>query len=209
MTLDDNTAARATLSPCGKYRYTLERRWSELPRYVLWIMLNPSTADATQDDATIRRCVGYTRAWGYTGILVGNLYAFRATHPRDLERAYYDKVHELGKARANFDLDPLDRCEAEVIGPDNDRHLGELVQRASLVVCAWGQLGPLDSRRWQVMKILRAAGVTPRALKFNLPKPSLGYATAAREPSHPLRLKKALEPQAWEMFPNHGAGVGA
>lgn len=65
---------RALLSSCGKYRYRLLRQWSA-GAYVLWIMLNPSTADAYQDDRTVGRVCEFSRRWGYGGALIGNLYA--------------------------------------------------------------------------------------------------------------------------------------
>lgn len=139
-------AGRAELSQCQRYRYSLERRWDNAPRYVLWVMLNPSIADAVLDDATIRRCMGYARAWGYGGILVGNLYAWRATDPRELDRA------------ANAGLD--------VIGPENGRHLSTLIARASLVMCAWGRSGPLNQAKFEVMQRLRPP-VVPHYLKLN------------------------------------------
>ena len=76
----------AWLSPCGRYRYALTRRWAEGPA-AAFVMLNPSTADAREDDATVRKCVGFARRWGAGGLVVANLYALRATDPRDLARA--------------------------------------------------------------------------------------------------------------------------
>lgn len=83
------TQTTAQISPDGVYRYTLGRRWNEpmperLPVLDLWVMLNPSTADATQDDPTIRRCVAFSRSWGADGIRVVNLFALRATDPAKL-----------------------------------------------------------------------------------------------------------------------------
>lgn len=81
----------AELSEDGVYRYLLWRRWDKsLPR-ALFIMLNPSTADAEIDDPTIRRCMGFARAWGLGGIRVVNLYPFRATKPADLWRAPFPR----------------------------------------------------------------------------------------------------------------------
>lgn len=73
----------AEISDCGQYRYRLWRRWGS-GAHVLWIMLNPSTADGVTDDPTIRRCVGFARDWGYDGIRVINLVAYRATDPKDM-----------------------------------------------------------------------------------------------------------------------------
>lgn len=81
--LVDQVTRTAVLSPCGRYRYWLTREWAHGPR-VTFVMLNPSTADADRDDQTIRRCVGYARSWGYAGLIVVNLYAWRSTSPRAL-----------------------------------------------------------------------------------------------------------------------------
>jgi len=59
----------AVLSDCGTYRYVLTRRWAEGP-VLGWVMLNPSRADAGRDDATVRRCMGFVRSWGFAGIIV-------------------------------------------------------------------------------------------------------------------------------------------
>lgn len=75
----------ATISDCGQYRYRLWRDWGPERAKVLWVMLNPSTADSYIDDATIRRCVGFTHNWGCSGLSVVNLFALRATNPRELK----------------------------------------------------------------------------------------------------------------------------
>lgn len=76
----------AVLSDCGRYRYQLTRRWADGP-VLGWVMLNPSTADANDDDPTIRRCIGFSKANGYGGLIVRNLYAYRATDPTMLVNA--------------------------------------------------------------------------------------------------------------------------
>lgn len=82
----------AELSDCGKYRHKLWRIWDETKPFVLWIMHNPSTADAEKDDPTIRRCVAFAKAWGYGGIYVGNLFPYRAADPK--------KIKEVGFLKA-------------------------------------------------------------------------------------------------------------
>jgi hypothetical protein len=104
----------AKLSPDGRYRYMLGRTWNIDRARVLFVMLNPSTADAERDDPTIRRCVGFARSWGYGGLTVGNLYAYRSTQPARLAEVE----------------DP--------VGPDNDAALRMLAGDAALIVCAWG-----------------------------------------------------------------------
>ena len=108
----------AVISDDGLYRYRLDRWWGEGPR-VAWIMLNPSTADADVDDPTIRRCIGFTKAWGYDGLTVVNLYPFRATKPRDLYHWLRNRPNGLAVNR-------------------NSSVLDEVASVAPLVVTAWG-----------------------------------------------------------------------
>lgn len=113
----DDCAKYATLSPCGRYRYRLHRQWTAGDHNVLWLMLNPSTADATNDDPTIRRCMAFSKAWGYEGMYVGNLYALRSTDPEAL------RTPPGG-------IDP--------VGPENHKHLREMAAWADLIVAGWG-----------------------------------------------------------------------
>ena len=106
-------ARTAVFSPDRRYRYRLGRRWAGSAS-VTFVMLNPSTADAEVDDPTIRRCIDFARRWGYGGLEVVNLYAFRATRPADLWRAE----------------DP--------VGPDNDDHLRAVFARSAMIIAAWG-----------------------------------------------------------------------
>lgn len=107
----------AVFSEDGRYRYSLKRRWSERPLMV-WCMLNPSTADANQDDPTIRRCIGFALRGGYGGIHVVNLMAYRATDPAEC-------------------LQQFDPC-----GPENDDYLERAARGTGQVVCAWGTKAP-------------------------------------------------------------------
>lgn len=124
----------ASLSDDGRYRYTLTRSWGgELEELQTFVMLNPSTADADVDDPTIRRCVGFARALGAPGILVVNLYAFRATKPADLWRAD----------------DP--------VGPHNDAVLTSVLRgRGRPVIAAWGA----NARQERVARFLHLARYT-------------------------------------------------
>src|SRR5438105_250311 len=86
-TFDDllgQRAGSAWFSPDKQYRYLLTRSWDHIPQAMTWIMLNPSTADAFRDDPTIRRCISFARREGCGSIRVVNLFALRATDPRDL-----------------------------------------------------------------------------------------------------------------------------
>jgi hypothetical protein len=100
----------------GPYRYLLTRRWGR-GAGALFVMLNPSTADDARDDPTIRRCVGFARRWRMPAIEVVNLYALRATRPRDLF------------------------AHAARVGPDNDAAIADAASRAALIVAAWGVHG--------------------------------------------------------------------
>lgn len=107
----------ATISPCGHYRYTLERIWNdELPECV-FIMLNPSTADDVDDDRTIKRCIDFANRWKCGSLFVLNLFAYRATDPFDLMLAD----------------DP--------VGPKNDIFFNRLelcMEDDDILVAAWG-----------------------------------------------------------------------
>lgn len=76
----------AEISSCGIYRYVLRRIWNENDPPLVFVMLNPSTADATQDDATIRKCVGFAERYGQGGIVVVNLFALRSRDPKALRK---------------------------------------------------------------------------------------------------------------------------
>ena len=107
-------ARSAVLSPDRRYRYALTRRWRPGGQAVLWVMLNPSTADAERDDATLRRILAYSQSWGYHALTVVNLYGYRATNPRDL-----------------FTAD-------NPVGPDNDTHIERAASGHGRIVAAWG-----------------------------------------------------------------------
>ena len=123
----------AVISECGQYRYMLKRVWGKGPM-LPFCMLNPSTADAEQDDPTIRRCIGFAKREGYGGIIVVNLFAFRATSPKVMQSAAFP------------------------FGPDNHWHLSEVAKAAKLydvpIICAWGS----NARGDTVMQIFREAG---------------------------------------------------
>lgn len=89
--LDQASAARFSL--CRRYRYDLWRRWDISKGYAMFIGLNPSTADKTADDPTIRRCIGFARSWGYGALCMTNLFAFRATDPRQNIMCYCNPSH--------------------------------------------------------------------------------------------------------------------
>lgn len=125
----------AVISDCGLYRYFLMRgEQNALP----FLMLNPSTADGQLDDPTIRRCKGFANTVGYDGIVVMNLYAYRATKPEDLWTV------------------------SDPVGPENDAWIAKLA-RYPEVVCAWGSNAKQD-RIQQVIEILKSSGVGIKCL---------------------------------------------
>lgn len=137
--------ADASLSPCGTYRYVLTRDWFPKTRgHVLWIMLNPSKADALVDDPTIRRCIGFARSWGFDGITVCNLFALRSRDP-ELLRAHPDPV-----------------------GPANDDVLETLLaaKGTGLAVAAWGVNGAWMRRDLDVIRLAKFAGRDLHALRI-------------------------------------------
>ena len=120
----------ALFSPCRQYRYLLMRRVSLDETSCLFIMLNPSTADETQDDPTIRRCMGFARRWGFGTLVVANIFAWRATDPQEL--------YDSGVA---------------AVGPDNNIIIETAADEADRIVCAWGNHGALDDRGDRVKKL--------------------------------------------------------
>ncbi len=135
----------AVISACGMYRFRLSRHWrDDGPPRAVFLMLNPSTADATEDDPTIRRCIGFARSWGCGGLEVVNLFPWRATSPKDLVTA----------DRAGHDI----RCREE-----RDDHIRRALCGLTIRVVAWGA-HPLAGPEWaHVCHIFRqpmALGVT-------------------------------------------------
>lgn len=102
----------------GRYRYDLWRRWGppDAPQAIcVWVMLNPSRADALIDDPTVRRCVGFSKAWGFTAMRIVNLFAYRMTDPAKLWA-----------------------CKENIVGPMNEHYLRDAAGSGQRVVCAWG-----------------------------------------------------------------------
>lgn len=106
----------AIFSPCRRYRYVLWRDWIGGAGTVIFIGLNPSTADEENDDPTIRRCIGFAKAWGFESLCMLNLFAFRATNPQAMMAAD----------------DP--------VGPENDQFLAQHIG-ACETIAAWGAGG--------------------------------------------------------------------
>ena len=121
----------AILSADRLYRYALWRTWGLSKGFAMFVGLNPSTADETEDDPTIRRCIAFARDWGYGGLCMTNLFAFRATQPVDMKNAQ----------------DP--------VGPENDDWLRKYSAKAGVVVAAWGVHGVFKNRDVVVKELLQ------------------------------------------------------
>ena len=120
----------AFFSKDRKHRYALWRVWdNKLPK-VLFIGLNPSTADEVKDDPTIRRCINYAKDWGYGGYIMGNIFAYRSTDPKNL------------------------KITNNPIGIDNNSWLIKLHSQASLTIGAWGNHGKYLDRGQEVINLI-------------------------------------------------------
>ena len=114
-----------------QYRYTLWREWDMFePRYAMFTLLNPSRADEWEDDPSVRRCIGFTKAWGFGAVCLTNAFGYQATDPAELRR------------------------QADPVGPDNDDWLTECAKGASLHIVGWGVHGRLLGRDHAVANLL-------------------------------------------------------
>lgn len=160
----------AILDETRTYRYRLWRDCGEGAGTVCFLMLNPSTADENENDATIRKCMKYVRTWGYSRLVVVNLFAYRTKDPAELE-----KIKDREKA----------------VGRDNDAFIDEIFigddWKADLVIAAWGGHGKHLDRDWAVLNRVKQAKVPLHYLKL--------ATTARKSPYHPLYLKDDLKPQ--------------
>lgn len=146
----------------ARYRFLLWRELAPLTGegVCVFVMLNPSTADATADDPTIRRVVGFAGAWGFRSVQVVNLFALRATKPWDL-------------------------CGADdPVGPGNDAHIERALKGADRVVAAWGSM----TRFKPTMFATRRDAVAERLA--DRPIFCLGYTSVDQQPRHPLYVPK-------------------
>ena len=162
----------ASFSDGEVYRYSLSRTWDEDKKPCIFVGLNPSTADASKDDPTFRRCVGYAQREGFGGLVMLNIFAYRATNPNEL----YEVEDPIGRFNQDAFME-----EIQLLNTDYDRE-----PKGALVVCAWGghgtlmnqgehALGWIEKELWTHIKGYRIA-----CLGINL----------NHTPSHPLYLKK-------------------
>lgn len=176
---------KTIFSPCRKYRFTLWREWGDLRKqtsmdlwpekwaenrwgeYVQFIGLNPSTADETLDDPTIRRCIRFTKSWGFGAYCMTNIFAFRATDPNVM------KAQEFPKERPGLGL------------WQNDGLISAMARGAGMVIAAWGKHGSHQGRGKEVLEMLmREVPEKTYALGFN----------SDGSPKHPLYLAASTQP---------------
>lgn len=148
----------AVVSECGRYRYRLDRRIDKPGPVVAFFGVNPSTADATAEDATTRKWHGFCERNGWGRYIVGNVFAYRATDVRDLKLA------------------------SDPIGPENVSHLAEIVRAADILVPCWGSIGkiPRDLQHVVGARVALILGANKPTLTFGV--------TKTGDPKHPLML---------------------
>jgi len=133
--------AGATFSSCRRWRYLLWRRWDDAKPAANFLMLNPSTADEHRLDPSCARARDYAERWGFGALIVTNLFAWRATDPRAMQRA------------------------AEPVGRSNNQAILRAARQSAIVVCAWGNHGAHRDRAATVLANLRGAKVPLHALR--------------------------------------------
>lgn len=153
-------AGPAVFSEDRLYRYSLSRTWSAHKPSVLYIGLNPSTADEVMLDPTLRRCLGFADSFACGTFHMANLFAYRATEPQDMKDAL------------DAGIDPR--------GPENDEHILRLAAMSNLIVCCWGVHGAFMERDREVFCLLRKA--KHQLWTFGLTKEG--------HPKHPLYLHR-------------------
>lgn len=126
-----DAVGQAVFSECCKYRYSLTREWDRDKKKVLFLLLNPSTADESKNDPTIRRCINYAKDWGYGGLYIGNIFAFRATDPLVMKK------------------------QSDPIGPLNNGFILYLHKQAAITVAGWGSNGSFLDREAYIKRLLK------------------------------------------------------
>lgn len=157
----------AIFSPCGQYRYRLERQVQLAGEVFAYFGVNPSTAGAEIEDQTTIKWRGFAVRNGASRYLAGNPFALRATDVRALASA------------------------ADPVGPENDAHIADIIRDADVLVPCWGnraKLPPaLRPRLDALANILHASGKPVRVFGF----------TAGGDPLHPLMLGYATKLVDW------------
>lgn len=160
----------AEFSPDETYRYTLTRQWDSGKR-VAWLMFNPSTATLTLDDPTIRKCIGFSKRWGYARLVILNLYAIRSTDPRAVKRMGFS-----------------------AIGPENNFWIEKSLEDCEELICSWGcsQHVPDINARVATVKSMIEKNYP------NLPMRCLGYKKDGH-PRHPLMIPYEMQRVQFEV----------
>ncbi|MFA5490202.1 MAG: DUF1643 domain-containing protein [Candidimonas sp.] len=159
--------SRAILSDDHKHRFWLSRQWATGP-LVIFVMHNPSTADADIDDPTIRRCIAFAEQWGYGGLGVVNRFSIRSSNPDDLWKTAYPN-HQI-----------------------NDKILNHVVEKCESIVAAWGKHGKNAYQRSVISE--RDNFIFNLCHRY---KRNISYIEVTKEgiPRHPLYLKGNLLPK--------------
>lgn len=152
------SADSAVLSPCGRYRYRLDREIQPEGIVIAYFGINPSTADASIDDHTVRKWRGFTRGFGGRRFIVGNVFSFRAT-----------------------DVKALATCEAP-IGPEHEQYIGQIIKDADVLVPCWGGMTKVPRELRSAFERL-----LQQLLDSGKPVKHFGF-TASGDPKHPLML---------------------
>lgn len=118
--------------PQADYRYLLWRQLGPSRQTCLFVMLNPSVADAVRLDPTVTKCIHWVREWGFGRLEVVNIFAYIATDPYQIKQGY-----------------------EWIVGPDNDQFIGEAIDRADRVIVAWGDYGTIMDRGQHVLDMMR------------------------------------------------------
>lgn len=170
---------RAVLSPCGLYRYRLDRIVGEAGPVYAFFGINPSTADSSHDDATVRKWIGFTALWGGSRFIVGNVWPLRSTDVRNLANS----------------------TRWLCIGRENESHILAIAREADILVPCWGDRGKVPrSMHGEIDALLSLL------LGTGKPVMHLGL-TKSGDPKHPLMLAYDTPLQAWgAQQPQQGAG---
>lgn len=131
MIMEGQVDRGAYFSPCRAYRYKLWRTWDSTKPKVMFLMLNPSTADEVHNDPTVERCERRARLMGFGGLVVCNIFAYRATDPQEMKSV----------------IDP--------VGPENNQVIAALANDVAQIVCAWGNHGQHLKRSTYMRKLLK------------------------------------------------------
>lgn len=169
--LGDGIIREARITPCGTYRYTLDRCWDDSKNILIVCMVNPSTADHTVDDPTIQRIMRFAGRWGFGGVRVVNLFGLRSSHPSALD------------------------THTNPVGPENEPALREALFMAKVhvgwVLVAWGNNGVRHNRDRQFIQLAQEVGVEMRCLGV----------TKDGFPKHPLARGQHRVPDDFQPVP--------